>query len=175
MELGSGQEHVRARLERAARRSRHPSRTWQNSPPMRNFERSPGVAHRAIRRLVSLGVIAIQSTLGCEGFVRFTFGVRLWRGLVLPRPRVLARIRGIAAVTGQLLLLPSALSPPDPPPIVRLPPPPHAGPTRVGYCGRCGGTERVLPGLTVDPETGRYVDGYRCVDHAACDARRAAR
>lgn len=74
--LGSGQLHMRDALRSSIR---HPSRVWHDAAPLRSFGRSPGTAHRLIHRLAALGVIAIQTTLGRDGGVRFTFGVHRWR------------------------------------------------------------------------------------------------
>jgi len=76
VELGDGQERIRQELVRSIR---HPSRSWHVAPVMRGYGRSSSTAHRAIHRLASLGVIALQTTLGAHGETRFTFGVRFWR------------------------------------------------------------------------------------------------
>jgi hypothetical protein len=75
--LGDGQQHALDQLRASVR---HPSRTWHQAPTMRAFGRSPATAHRLVHRLAALGVVAIQPTLGRLGGVRFTFGVRRWKG-----------------------------------------------------------------------------------------------
>jgi len=79
--------------------------------PLRAFGRSPGTAHRHIRRLVALGVIAVQTEHGRNGFVRFTFLVRFWRTRPISR-RGLARMR--AADPDQIELELGPELPPDP-------------------------------------------------------------
>lgn len=76
VELGAGQDAIRRQLVAAVA---HPSRTWHEAPRIRELGRSPGTAHRTLRRLAALGVVALQSTLGRNGRVRFTFGVHYWR------------------------------------------------------------------------------------------------
>jgi hypothetical protein len=172
-ELGSGQAHALGELRRSVR---HPSRTWHRAPAMRAFGRSPGTAHRAIRRLVALGIIAVQSALGRDGFVRFTFAVRFWRTRPLDR-RGLARMR--AAAPGQLVLIAAPAGPVLAAPPPELDPPRarpaiiHAGsmaPTRYETCALCGFEGPVRMG--VYQLEGRFEYGLRCVDHDACNQRR---
>jgi hypothetical protein len=80
-----GQAHAVAQLQATIR---HPSRSWHDAPRMRALNRWPGSAHRLIHRLASLGVIAVQSTLGCAGGIRFTFGVRYWHRSPIRRANV---------------------------------------------------------------------------------------
>ena len=95
--LGTGQAHTLGVLRASIH---HPSRTWHDAPRLRAFGRSSSTAHRALRRLASLGVVALQASLGCQGGVRFTLGVRRWRWEP-PRRAHLVRM-----VHGQLELLP---------------------------------------------------------------------
>jgi len=143
--LGSGLERMLRELR--AIRGAHPSRTWQNARPMRDYERSPGTAHRLIHRLNGLGLIAIQSVLGRFGVVRFTFLVRFWhrqpvrRGM-LARFTVSPGQLALMAPEDTLPLFPDAgaLSPPDAPaslapPIVEppeRPPVPQRDPALAG-------------------------------------------
>jgi hypothetical protein len=113
--LGEGQAHAQAVLRAAVR---HKSRTWHQAPPLRAFDRSPGTAHRNIHDLVRLGVVAIQASLGCQGGIRFTFGVArfMWRP---PRRAQVARM-GVLVPQGQLdLRLPETA--PKPPEIDKPP------------------------------------------------------
>lgn len=96
VELGSGQARF---LDELRGSIRHPSRTWHRSAPLRAFGVSPGTAHRYLTRLRELGVIAVQSVLGCEGFVRFTLAVNFWR----TRPWRRVAPSRIAPAPGQLL------------------------------------------------------------------------
>ena len=91
VELGAGQARIRDRL---AASIRHPSRTWHDAPTMRDYGRSSSTAHRTVHRLAALGVIALQSTLGRAGGVRFTFGVRFWRRSPIRRAGVARIVAG---------------------------------------------------------------------------------
>jgi hypothetical protein len=108
VKLGEGQQHVLATLHRVAKRN--PSHTWHDAPPLRSLDRWPAIAHREIHRLVGLGMIALQATLpqhgprksqGCQGGLRFTFGVKRWRW---DQPRRGQRHRMLAVPDGQLEL-----------------------------------------------------------------------
>ena len=61
---------------------------------MRDYGRSSSTAHRTVHRLAALGVIALQSTLGRAGGVRFTFGVRYWRRSPIRRAGVARIVAG---------------------------------------------------------------------------------
>lgn len=113
--LGSSQTRTLDLLRVAAKR--HPSRSWHYAPRMRDVEPSPGTAHRNVHALARLGLIALQSTLGRLGFVRFTFGVRAWRS----QPYGLARRRAVARIAAGQLALALALADdgPSPPPPAR--------------------------------------------------------
>lgn len=173
--LGSGQADMLDQLQAAVK---HPSRTWHRAPRMRDLGRWPSANHRVIHRLAALGVIAVQTTYGTDpqhpgraSFVRFTFGVRrwLWRP---PSRRQVARMRPriVALVAPGQLALAHAEPPGAPPPR----PSPRLGVTPVfdGACHVCGAWGRVAEGVWKDDQ-GRYDAGHRCVDHAACAARRA--
>jgi hypothetical protein len=142
---------------------------------LRAFGPWSGTTHRVIHRLAALGVIAIQTgparLFGCEGFVRFTFTVRRWKSGPTRRPsiwRIRARVRSIVA-PGQVAF--GMVDPPNPRPFIV--PEPHGMPqAALGECQRCGAIDRVRVGLFV-LDTGRMASGPRCVDHDACDARRA--
>jgi len=117
--LGSGQDHARRTLAAAIR---HPSRAWHDAPTLRSFGRSPGTAHRLVHRLAALGVIAIQATLGRDGGIRFTFGVRRWRTHPI-RVGLTRRMRPAAVAVLQLAAWPDDEGPaaeeleePEPPP-----------------------------------------------------------
>ena len=194
--LGPAQERMRARLERARR---HPSRTWHDSPPLRELAPSPGTAHRTLRRLASLGVVALQTTLGCKGVTRFTFGVKRWRS-TLPTRRGVARMvppRIATPTPGQLTLFLSVGPPRAPavqagpsfglapvrfvlahgvdssPAIRAILAEQPAAPTVRAECVRCGAVADVRTGIYRDPD-GRYQSGRCCLDHSACELRRKA-
>jgi len=169
--LGSGQELIYRVLSRAVR---HPSRTWHRSPRLRDFGRSPGTVHRGMERLRELGLIATQSQLGCEGFVRFTFLVNRWITRPAFRPsihRIRSRTRALAA-PGQLVLAHSLEPPAAVPRPYIVPEPRGAARESLGECQICGALERVRPGL-IRQLDGRIASGPRCIDHAACAARAA--
>jgi hypothetical protein len=111
--LGPGQDHARRVLLEAIR---HPSRAWHEAPTLRSFDRSPGTAHRLVHRLAALGVIAVQSTLGRDGGIRFTFGVRRWRTYPV-RVGLSRRMHRSGPAVAQLAAWPDdELEEPDPPP-----------------------------------------------------------
>jgi hypothetical protein len=140
--LGDGQARTYQQLQRVA--ARHPSRTWHDAPPMRGFGVSPGTAHRLVHGLARRGVVAVQSTLGCHGVVRFTFGVHrfLWRP---PRRAQVARI-----TAGQLELLP-----PDDQAQDRLKPPEQAKPPETAPLERPRTPENGESGVRVQSEFAR--------------------
>jgi hypothetical protein len=171
VELGPGQELVLGMLRAAVR---HPSRTWHRAPRMREYGRSPATAHRHIHRLAALGVIAVQTVLGCDGETRFTFGVSRWLWRPPVRRNLVRMRRGLAArvAPGQLALAHAELS--RIPNV--LPSPMSTAPWTFGDCALCGARDRVRTGLlkrTIDGEE-RIESGPRCADHEACDARRAS-
>jgi hypothetical protein len=165
IEAGAAQARMLERLERA---KKHPSRTWHDAPTMRELDRSPGTAHRTLHRLAALGLIAIQTTLGRDGGVRFTTAVRFWRNRPINRRNV-KRMLAAAVAPGQIALA-HALEPD--PPVYRVIPDRPVPADRFGECQRCGALERVRIGL-FRRDDGSVASGPRCVDHAACDARRA--
>jgi hypothetical protein len=111
--LGPGQDHARRVLLGSIR---HPSRAWHEAPTLRSFERSPGTAHRLVHRLAALGVVALQSTLGRDGGIRFTFGVRRWRTHPV-RVGLSRRMRPARPAVAQLAAWPDdELEEPEPPP-----------------------------------------------------------
>jgi len=114
--LGSRQDAMLGVMRRATRR--HPSRTWAKLPPLRTFDCAASTAHRAVHALARLGLVALQATLGREGEIRFTFGVRPWSGPLASTRRTLARMRGpLPASPGQLTLaLPATVPRPGPEP-----------------------------------------------------------
>jgi len=134
VKLGSGQEHARRVLAAAIR---HPSRAWHEAPTLREMERAPSTAHRLVHRLAALGVIAIQATLGRDGGIRFTFGVRRWRTHPV-RAGMVARM--IPRPDWQLSAWEDGVDVPDEP----EPPPPPA--PRVPWA------ERPAPGLRPNAE-----------------------
>jgi hypothetical protein len=131
--LGEGQAHA-LRILRAVQR-RHPGRTWYSAPPLRGFGRSPGTAHRLIHSLASRGVVALDTVLGCQGVVRFTFGVVRWRWEP-PRRAQLARMGALALLRD---------SPPNPP--ATLQPPEAAPPERPRTPETAGGGVHVHSGF----------------------------
>jgi hypothetical protein len=165
VELGSDQAHILAVLRGAVK---HPSRTWHRAPVMRAYGRHPFVVYRGIHRIAALGMIAVQTVIGCRGETRFTFGVRrwLWRP---PNRRGVGRIarRVVAAVApGQLAF---AHTEPEHPPPPRILARHDAAPTRFDVCARCGETGEVRMG--VYQADGRYEYGLRCTRHEPCDER----
>jgi hypothetical protein len=112
--LGSGQAHVFGILETVADRER--GIKWHDAPPMREFGRSPSVVHQHLHRLAALGVIAIQTTLGRYGGVRFTFRGRRWK-FTAPARRVLTmarmKMRDVREAIGSFLHAPIRLFDPD--------------------------------------------------------------
>jgi hypothetical protein len=164
---GSGQARMLEQLERA---KKHPSRTWHDAPKLRAFGISPGTAHRTIHRLAALGLIAIQTTLGRDGGVRFTSAVRFWRRKPIDRRNVRRMLEGRIA-PGQLAF--AHTFEPDPP-VYRVIPDRPMPKDALGECQLCGALERVRIGLYRLEPRDQIRSGPRCVDHAACDARRAA-
>jgi len=175
VELGSGQEHALGILRDVA--AENPRFIWHDAPPLRAFDRSPSTAHRVVHRLAALGVIAIEVRRGCQGGIRFTFRVRRWkwtapvrRALTLARMKVRELVRKILE-PAQLAL--AHIEPPGRPYLV--PERPGVAPTLWEECVLCGGREQVRMGLikrTIDGK--EQIDhGLHCIDHPACDARRA--
>jgi hypothetical protein len=166
--LGSRQAAIYERAQREARR--HPSRTWAAFPPMRSFGVSPSVISRGIHRLAELGVMAIQPVLGCQGEIRFTFGVRPWGGPLASTRRTLARMRLRAIAPGQIAFaMPPAERVPIPTTILTAP---RAPETVWNACVLCGADRTRRIG--VDPSEKGYPWAMRCLNERACAARRAA-
>ena len=107
--LGDGQERIRARL---ADSIRHPSRSWHDFAPMRSHGLAPATVHRHVHRLAALGVIAVQTRLGCAGGVRFTFGVRYWRRSPIRRGSLARMTPRRRPAPGQIESFPAATHPP---------------------------------------------------------------
>jgi hypothetical protein len=128
-----------------------------------------------VHRLAALGVIAIQTELGRDGCVRFTFGVRFWKKGPTFRPsirRIRARVRSIIA-PGQVAFGMGGVDPPNPRPFI-VPATPNAAPTLFDECVVCGARDRVRMGLYRTPE-GIYGAGIRCVERVPCMARAESR
>lgn len=112
VDLGTGQARALERL-REIRRA-HPSRTWHTAPTLRSWGVDSHTAHGHLRRLRELGVIALQSTLGRYGGIRYTLGVapagpgrRLHRGELR---------RWVRQAPGQLAAFAESIDPATAPP-----------------------------------------------------------
>jgi hypothetical protein len=113
--LGPGQERYLAELRALDEKRAHRSRLWWDLPPLRSFDRAASTVHQYVKRLGSLGVIAVQTVaLGCEGGLRITFGVRPLRYGEL-RPGMLRRFHVQHA--GQLSFMPPDEPEDDSPPM----------------------------------------------------------
>jgi hypothetical protein len=111
--LGDGQARTRDRMIESIR---HPSRSWHDFAPLRSHGLAASTIHRHVHRLAALGVVAVQSTLGCAGGIRFTFGVRYWHRSPIRRANVARMTSRRRPSHGQIELPAPAHAPAQPGP-----------------------------------------------------------